>query len=144
MKNFKKNVKKILRTILTVVILWSWVYAYTLLQSSEKPQTPMEVCTNLNTFYTNSWYTNKREYTKDLETLQEFKQQALDNLSYKDTVLIVKGEKTDNEWLNFLEDTMKLNLEGQKKVEKPEYLGIDTKSVKTESSSGLDFIQLLK
>jgi len=143
MKNFKKNVKKILRTILTVVILWSWVYAYTLLQSNEKPQTPMEICTNLNAFYTNSWYENKREYTKDLETLQEFKQQALDSLSYKDTVLIVKGEKTDNEWLNFLEDTMKLNLEDQKKVEKPEYLSIDTSKVEAKESK-LDFINLLK
>lgn len=148
MKKIKIFVKKLLRTFLTIIILWSGIYAYTVFQGHQNWQSPMEICTNLSDFYTNtSWYNTKREYIKDMEFLQEVKQSILDSLTYKETVLIMKWETIDNNKLNFIEDLIKLNLELQKKVDKPEYLTIDAnikQDIKSQNIEELDFIKLLK
>lgn len=146
MKKTIKVMKKLFRTILTVVILWSGIYAYTVYVNPSNTQTPQEVCGKLHEFYLSSWYTNKWEYVKDMELLQDFEQKALDELSYKDTVLRTKWEQIDNKRLNYLDETIQLNLDWQAKVEKPEYLEVNwaTTTKKETLGTWFDFLKLLK
>jgi len=68
----------------------------------------------------------------DKEVLWEIKQDVLDSLSYKDTieyVAIQNKQQTgmvSNDLLNLTDDTLKLADEGISRVEKPEFLQINT------------------
>jgi len=153
MNKFKKVIVTIFSSVLFIAILWTWIFGYTKLQSKEVEETPTQICNRLNSFYRTSWYDNKRQYDKDYETLQYLKQDVLDVLDYADTINYVKWAKVSDQLLNCIDATMKLNTERQAKVDKPEYLKIDTTKVAWYSAEKetpepttwkLDFMKLLK
>ena len=76
----------------------------------------------------------------DKEILWEIKQDVLDSLSYKDTieyVAIQNKQQTgaiNNDLLNLVDQTLKLADEGIARVEKPEFLQINTEEAVDNSS----------
>ena len=76
----------------------------------------------------------------DKEILWEIKQDVLDSLSYKDTieyVAIQNKQQTgaiNNDLLNLVDQTLKLADEGIVRVEKPEFLQINTEEAIDNSS----------
>lgn len=136
-----KKIIDIFKTILTLSIISLIVYAwarYTIL----KEKTPVEIVNEMYQSYQVTWYQSRWQYTQDLEKLQEFKQLALDELSYVDTVKITKWEVVADERLNLINKTIELNTIGMKAVTRPEYLNVDT--VQKSTAKNLDFQKLLK
>lgn len=122
-----------MRTLILVAIITGIVYWITIYSNYERTETPQQFVQRVHDFYIDSWYNKKSLYQQDIELLQEYKQIAVDNLTYKQTldyVAIKNGKKTgmiDNDWLNFIDETLKLANEGIARVEVPEYLMIDSK-----------------
>jgi len=160
------KIKKIARTILTIVIMtvivWTWIYGYTLFQRPNIEETPAQIVTKLHNFYVSgSGYNSKDLYEKDLKTLWDIKQIIVDDLSYVDTLKytayqLKKWDMIDNDFLKYVDQTIMLAKDGLSKVPPPEYAGIDVSKLfwsdnkKSWSDSApkgtwkLDFMKLLK
>jgi len=128
----KKLITTIFRVAIMVVVLWGlsyWVYA---VNKSKPVESPIQTVNRIHSFYVDSGYDRKSLYMADKEVLWEIKQDVLDSLSYKDTieyVAIQNKQQTgmvSNDLLNLTDDTLKLADEGISRVEKPEFLQINT------------------
>lgn len=137
---FKKLVTTIFRVAIMIVVLWGlsyWVYA---VNKAKLTETPMQIADRMYWFYVDSGYDKKSLYMADKEILWEIKQDILDNLSYKDTVeyvAIQNKQQTgaiNNDLLNLVDQTLKLADEGIARVEKPEFLQINTEEAVDNSS----------
>jgi len=129
MKSFLKRALK--QLIVLVVITWIW-YAWFSYFSIEK-ETDQQFVNRIHDFYIDSGYNKKSLYQNDIELLQEFKQTAVDSLTYKQTldyIAINNWKMTgliDNDWLNLIDETLKLANEWIARVDVPEYLTVDSK-----------------
>jgi len=149
MKSFLKRALK--QLIVLVVITWIW-YAWISYFHSEK-ESPEQFVQRVHDFYIDSGYNKKSLYQNDIELLQEFKQTAVDSLTYKQTldyVAINNWKMTgliDNDWLNLIDETLKLANEWIARVDVPEYLKIDSSTLvekKEPTASELLFQNLLQ
>lgn len=148
------RIKKLLRTLIIVSLVTVGVYAFNMYSNYERTETPQQFVQRVHNFYIDSWYNQKSLYQKDIELLQEYKQIALDNLTYKQTldyIAIQNNKKTgliDSDWLNYIDETLLLAKEWIDRVTVPEYLSIDSSTLVEEkekpTASELVFQNLLK
>lgn len=124
-----------MRGLILVAIITGVVYWITIYSNYERTETPEQFVTRVHDFYVDSGYDRKSLYDKDIELLQEYKQIALDKLTYKQTleyVAIQNGKKQgliDNDWINLIDETLKLADEWIKRVPVEEYLSIDSSTL---------------
>lgn len=122
-----------MRTLIIIALVIVWVYAFNMYSNYERTEAPEQFVQRVHDFYIDSWYDRKSLYQQDIELLQEYKQIALDKLTYKQTldyIAIQNGKKQgliDNDWVNFIDETLKLADEWIKRVPVEEYLSIDSK-----------------
>lgn len=134
----KMQIKRLLRTFILICLVTGWVWAFNMYSNYQKEETEQQYVQRIHDFYIDSWYNKISEYQSDIENLQEYKQKALDSLSYKQTIEYISIQnkqqswQIDNEWLNYIDETLQLANEGRMKVDKPEYLSIDSKIVVKE------------
>lgn len=127
--------KKLLRTLIIIALVTVWVYALNMYSNYERTETPEQFVNRVHDFYIDSWYDKKSMYQEDIELLQEYKQIALDNLTYKQTldyIAIQNKKKTgliDNDWVNLIDETLRLANEWIDRVSIPEYLSIDSSTL---------------
>lgn len=136
-----KRLKKLLRTLIIIALVTVWVYAFNMYSTFERTESPEKFVQRVHDFYIDSWYDRKSLYQQDIELLQEYKQIAVDNLSYKQTldyIAIKNGKKLgmiDNDWLNLIDETLKLADEWMNRIPVEEYLSIDSKTTIVEPTA---------
>ena len=127
--------KKLMRTLIIIALVIVWVYAFNMYSNYERTEAPEQFVQRVHDFYIDSLYDRKSLYQQDIELLQEYKQIALDKLTYKQTldyIAIQNGKKQgliDNDWVNFIDETLKLADEWIKRVPVEEYLSIDSSTL---------------
>lgn len=148
-----QRLKKLLRTMIIIIVLIGWVWAFNIWSNYQDKETPQQFVQRVHDFYIDTGYDKKSLYEADIEILQEYKQDAVDSLSYKQTIQYIAIQNRemsgmiDNDWLNYIDETLKLANEGKKNIKVPEYMTIDSKKAleeKKESPSDLVFKNLLK
>lgn len=143
-----------MRGLVLVAVITGVVYWITIYNNYERTETPEQFVTRVHDFYVDSGYDRKSLYQQDIELLQKYKQIALDKLTYKQTldyIAIQNGKKQgliDNDWINLIDETLKLADEWIKRVPVEEYLSIDSKTLiekeKEPTPSELVFQNLLQ
>lgn len=116
-------------------------------KDTEKPETDYQKVDRIGNFYTTSGYVTGYDYEDDIKTLQWIKQDKLDDLDYKQTFDYIKTQKTDNEFITQIDQTISQAKELKKQEPLPDYLKLDTKATQTTQTSSkaeLNFINLLK
>ena len=145
--------QKLIRTFLIVMATIVWVFSFTIRSNFDKSETPEQMVNRLRSFYVDSWYDKKSLYEADIELLQEYKNEALNKLTYRQTLEYVaiqnwkKEWLIDNDWLNLIDEVIALALEWKSRVEVPEYLKINTKTLVEEqkqTASDLVFQNLVQ
>jgi len=144
---------KLIRTLIIIALSIVWVYAFNMYSNFDKTEPKEQFVQRVHDFYIDSWYNAKSLYYQDIEKLQEYKNEALNKLTYKQTIDYIaiqnkqKSGLIDNNWLNLIDETLELANEWIARVEVPEYLTIDSKTVvkeKEPTASELVFQNLLQ
>ena len=121
--------------------LWLFIYAQKESQQSESDYQKVE---RLSNFYVSSGYVEGYDYDDDVKVLQRIKQRQLDSLNYSETYEYIKTQKTDNEFITKIDNTVKQAKDLKLQEPIPEYLKLDTTKQQTKTKDELNFINLLK
>jgi hypothetical protein len=143
---------KIFKFVLIVVaVFWFWLFIYAQKMDWEPKVDRVEY---LNAFYQTSWYTQQREYKKDIEDLKREKQKVLDDLSYGASAIFYEKWQYSLDYMSQeqqdrlvkIDDTIKLANDWIKNIPEPDYTQINkaTPIQITKTTQEMDFINLLK
>lgn len=149
MKQKIKQIIRLMRTIfMLVLVIWAWVFIYA---QKDNWYNEVDRIQQIQDFYINSWYTNEREYKKDIEYLRREKQTILDTFSYKETIQFYNdGTYVDSiseitvGKLLVIDELIKEATQRIIDLPDPDYTLMNQSSKKETESGELDFIKLLK